>query len=194
LDTGRPAAEGGADDDGRRAAAKHDRSVLLGAGAGRQHLVARIGRRGRGALLEEEMRVSVLGLDVDGAMQMVVDAVKINQVIDFLEKSVEDIKAKQVEPIAPGSFGNLPTATELGHHTTLARDTVIEAIQDVIAGLKVYAENVDSYRKDVFVTDEEVSTVNVAPLQVATDCITGTMAAQNSASASQCVAPGGSEG
>ncbi|GGO70804.1 hypothetical protein [Nocardioides deserti] len=136
--------------------------------------------------------MSILGLD--RLIDMAVDAIQVNQVIEFLEESVEDIKARPVESISPGSFGNLPAATELGHHTTLARDTVIEAIQDVITGLKTYAENVDSYRKDVFATDEEVSTVNVAPLQVATDCITGTIADQNSSSAPQCVAPGGSEG
>ncbi|NHC24535.1 hypothetical protein G6553_15300 [Nocardioides sp. IC4_145] len=137
--------------------------------------------------------MSILGLDVAGLIEMAVDSIKVNQVIEILEDSIEDIKARPVEAIAPGSFGNLPAATELGHHTTLARDTVLEALEDLLAGLRIYAENVDSYRKDVFVTDEEVSTANVQPLQVATDCIGGSMADQNNASAPQCVAPSGSE-
>jgi hypothetical protein len=166
---------------------------LLAPEAGRQHLVARIGRRAQGALLGKETRVSYPGLGLAGLMEMVVDGVKVSQVIKILEDSITEIKDEPVESIAPGSFGSLPAATDLGHHTTLARDTVLEALEDVLSGLRVYADNVESYRKDAFGIDEEVSTANVAPLQVATDCIGGGFADQNNESAPQCVVPGGSD-
>lgn len=147
---------------------------------------------GQGQALEKETRVGTPGFGLAGLIEMVVDSVKVNQVIDILEESITEIKDRPVEPIPPGSFGNLPAASELGHHTTLARDTVLEALEDVLAGLRVYAENVDSYRKDVFATDEAAAPP-LARLEVGTDCIGGTMADQNNLAAPQCVAPGGSD-
>jgi len=139
--------------------------------------------------------VSSLGWGLAGLVEQVelaVDSQKVTEVIGILEESVTEIQQRPVEPIAPASFGTLPAATDLGHHTALARDTVVEALQDVLAGLRVYADNVDNYRRDVIGTDEVVGT-SFAPIRSATDCIGGGFADQNDRSLPQCTVPGGSD-
>ncbi|MEV7428466.1 MULTISPECIES: hypothetical protein [unclassified Nocardioides] len=139
--------------------------------------------------------MSVFGIDLSGLLEqidMAVDSQRVDEVISLLNASIDDIKARPVEPVSPAAFGNLGTAAMLGQHTTLARDTVVEALEDVVTGLQVYAENVDAYRKDAFATDEVVG-ASFTPLQAGTDCAGGDFADQNRPTAPQCTVPGGSD-
>lgn len=140
--------------------------------------------------------MSILGIGgsiraIEAATEILLDLDAVKDVIAILDDSIAEIEAKPVEPIPANAFGSSDTALELGHHTVLARETVVEALQDVMAGLRVYADNIVAYQKDTFGTDETVSTT-VAPLQAGIDCMDGAFRAQNQAP-TRCVAPSGSE-
>ncbi|MBC9734737.1 hypothetical protein [Nocardioides marmotae] len=134
-----------------------------------------------------------LGAVMTAAQQVVVDATSAAEVISLLDETIGEIKERDVVGVGETSFGTLPSASTLAHHTELARQTIVEALVDLKAGLRVYAENVDAYRKDQFGTDGLVASENITPIEAGIDCVTGDVAAQNDLAAPQCVAPGGSD-
>ncbi|MDN4172645.1 hypothetical protein QWY28_06815 [Nocardioides sp. SOB77] len=134
-----------------------------------------------------------LGAVMTAAQEVVVDAASAAEVISMLDETIGDIREDRLLAVGETSFGTLASASTLAHHTELARQTIIESLVDLKAGLQVYADNVNAYRNDQFGTDGLVASENIAPLEVGIACVTGDVPAQNDPTAAQCVAPGGSD-
>lgn len=133
------------------------------------------------------------GSVVSTVKDVVVDAQSAADVIALLDETIDEIRADRVRTVGATAFGTLSSATALAHHTQLARDAIVESLVDLRAGLRVYADNVAAYRKDVYGTDDAVAADNIAPLQAGIDCTSGDVAAQNDSAAAQCTVPGGSD-
>ncbi|MDN4160432.1 hypothetical protein [Nocardioides abyssi] len=133
------------------------------------------------------------GAVAGAAKDVVFDPQSAADVIALLDETIGEIRADRVRTVGPTSFGTLPSATSLAHHTQLARDAIVDSLIDLRAGLQVYADNVNAYRQDIYGTDEAVMTENIAPLQAGIDCTSGNVPAQNDPTAAQCTVPGGSD-
>ena len=74
-----------------------------------------------------------LGFD-DAVVQLVRDT------LDTSRAEVEN--ASDLHPVGGRSFGDLPEALELAEHTRQARETVVEALQEMVTGLAGYRDAV----------------------------------------------------
>ena len=84
-------------------------------------------------------------MDLPGMMQdLGFDDAVVQLVRETLDSSRADVEnASDLHPVGGRSFGDLPEALELAEHTRKARETVVEALQDMVAGLSGYREAVD---------------------------------------------------
>jgi hypothetical protein len=83
----------------------------------------------------------------------------VDQILTMLESSKQDVKRGENIELAPSSsFGDAPTAAELGTHAGKAHHHVVEAMSQMVEGLGKYYENVRVFREDVHETDDVVAT------------------------------------
>ena len=58
--------------------------------------------------------------------------------------------------LAGGAFGGSPTGVDLGAQTATAHQHVVEALEEMMAGMEAYATNVVRFADDMTGTDEDI--------------------------------------
>ena len=72
---------------------------------------------------------------------------------DMLEENASSIHDGKPTNVAAGVFGGSDAGQLMEHHTTIAHRHVADALQEMVAGLRGYAENLNGFAKDVSETD-----------------------------------------
>lgn len=89
--------------------------------------------------------------------ELALSAQTIADIKDILDRNIEDLEAQPMDRTAESTFGQSYWGGQLGHHTSVAERHVVEAIQDLVAGLNGYRESVDWAWRHMEDTDGEVS-------------------------------------
>lgn len=109
-----------------------------------------------------------LGGIIDFMQDLGFEASVISQVEDILFQSQDVVRsARKVDQVADTSFGDVQEGIELAGHTQKARDTVREALLEMITGLESYREGLMTLVQRANETDDEVAGVfrRIAPSQ-----------------------------
>lgn len=92
-----------------------------------------------------------------GALE--VDEADIQAILEILTDVVDSLHATPVRGVGVASFGPSPAGAELGHHTDLAHQKVVEAMADMVAGLGGFHDNLVRFRNQVHETDTEAASL-----------------------------------
>lgn len=76
----------------------------------------------------------------------------VNSCRDILEEHAGDIHKGQ-PPTVAGVFGGSEPGALLEHHTGVAHQHVVDALNDMVVGLQVYAENLGQFSKNLSESD-----------------------------------------
>ena len=74
---------------------------------------------------------------------LAVSAQTIADIKEILARNIEDLEAKPLDRTSQSAFGQSYWGGQLGHHTSIAERHVVEAIQDLVAGLDGYRASVE---------------------------------------------------
>jgi hypothetical protein len=85
-----------------------------------------------------------------------VDRETINQIRTMLEQNRGLLNDSRPTGQTEGAFGQSPIGLDLDAQTATAHQHVVEALEEMMAGLEGYAANVEKFGNDIFGLDEEV--------------------------------------
>ncbi|WP_435748138.1 hypothetical protein [Nocardioides sp. SYSU DS0663] len=105
-----------------------------------------------------------------GPAEVVVDPEAVHDVLSVLDDCIDRVDPQQVQQIPSTAFGSTAAAVELGEHTALAREAVVESLTRIRTGLGIYRENVHAHQRDVTGADE-AAVSGVLPLTIALESI-----------------------
>ncbi len=78
----------------------------------------------------------------------------VEQILSMLTEAQQTVKQGERIELAPaGSYGDAPTAAELGLHAGKAHHHVIDAMTQMVEGLRTYQKNVEHLREDAHEVD-----------------------------------------
>ena len=80
----------------------------------------------------------------------------IEQVVTMLERSASDIAGQPVAEVGD-PFGGSALAGSLGHHTSLARRKLAEAMDSMVLNLRGVSDNVRLYERNMTDTDATIA-------------------------------------
>lgn len=115
---------------------------------------------------------------------------------DILDEHAQAIHRGRPPTVGGAVFGGSESGQTLAHHTSVAHQHVVDALENMVAGLRGYAENLDGFAKDLRDRDQQAG-VDLTPtrkreLDLSTGCAAGTDYTDQSNAT--CAAPTGSEG
>ena len=87
--------------------------------------------------------------------QLDVEETTIKQIVDILEDSAGDLKKGELGTLNAAHLGGSSSGGLLGHHTSVAHRHVVEAMQQMVLGLRGYQANVQKFHKDIDFVDED---------------------------------------
>ena len=87
-----------------------------------------------------------------------VDQETISQISAMLEENRELLNGSRPSGQTEGVFGGSPAGQDLDTQTATAHRHVVEALEEMMAGLEGYATNVVRFGDDLFGLDESVQT------------------------------------
>lgn len=94
---------------------------------------------------------------VTGVLQEInVDESTINAIVEVLEHGM-NILDMPPPPLDQSVFGGSPAGGELGHHTDIAHQHVIQAMTDMLTGLEHYRTGVKRYAAETLEVDADVT-------------------------------------
>lgn len=79
----------------------------------------------------------------------------IRQIVDILEDNAGQLKAGELGTLNATHLGGSSSGATLGHHTSIAHRHVVEAMQQMVLGLRGYQANVQKFHNDIDFVDEE---------------------------------------
>jgi hypothetical protein len=79
----------------------------------------------------------------------------IRQIVEILEDSAGDLKHGQLGTFNTGRLGGSARGAELGHHTSVAHQHVVKAMEEMVLGLHGYQANVQKFHKDIDFVDQD---------------------------------------
>ena len=78
----------------------------------------------------------------------------VEQILGMLTEAQETVKkGERIELPPAGAYGDAPTAAELGLHAGKAHHHVIDAMTQMVEGLRTYQRNVEHLREDAHEVD-----------------------------------------
>lgn len=115
---------------------------------------------------------------------------------DILDEHAQAIQHGRPPTVQGAVFGGSESGQTLAHHTSVAHQHVVDALENMVTGLRGYAANLDGFAKDLHERDEQAG-VDLTPtrkreLADNTDCAAGTDYTDQSNAV--CAAPTGGEG
>ena len=97
-----------------------------------------------------------MALVVDFLGGIGVDRETINQISAMLEENRGLLDGSRPSGQTRGAFGQSPAGQDLDAQTMTAHEHVVEALEEMMAGLEGYATNVVRFGNDIFGLDEDV--------------------------------------
>jgi hypothetical protein len=79
----------------------------------------------------------------------------IRDIVEILEESAGDLKKGELGTLNPAHLGGSSSGALLGYHTSVAHRHVVEAMQQMVLGLRGYQANVQKFHKDIDFVDED---------------------------------------
>ena len=86
----------------------------------------------------------------------------IKEIVDILKAGQDDLQGGRPQGVASSVFGASEKGQTFGHHTSIAHRHVIEAMQQMVAGLQGYETNVRKFHDEIVFTDEDAAARNDA--------------------------------
>ena len=80
----------------------------------------------------------------------------VNSCRDILEEHAGEMHKRQ-PPTVSGVFGGSEPGALLDHHTGVAHQHVVDALNDMVLGLQVYAENLSQFSKNLTEQDQQAA-------------------------------------
>lgn len=87
--------------------------------------------------------------------ELSVEEKTIREIVKILENGADDIQGGQPMGVRPTAFGGSWSGAALGHHTDVAHQHVVEAMKNMVTGLRGYEQNVRRFNDDVVFVDED---------------------------------------
>lgn len=87
--------------------------------------------------------------------ELEVEEKTIKQIVDILETSAGDLKHGQLGTLNASRLGGSSRGAELGHHTSIAHEHVVKAMEQMVLGLNGYQANVQKFHRDIDFVDED---------------------------------------
>ena len=125
-----------------------------------------------------------------------VDQQTIDEIKKMLDENANELHASPPAAVAAGAFGSSSAGQDLDLQTSTAHQHVVDAIEEMVAGLKGYRVNVVKFGEDMDVTDDDAG-VTINNLNNVNLCTTPTDLHTNANPATACVptvAENGGEG
>lgn len=123
----------------------------------------------------------------------------IRDIVTILEDNASDLHRGHPATLPTSCLGGSPAGGTLGHHTSVAHQHVVEAMEQMAVGLRGYMFNVQRFHKDMTFTDEDSGQQNghiatkvndvVPTVQQSNDCTTAPDVTTNPS----CTIPTGSD-
>ncbi len=85
-----------------------------------------------------------------------VDRETVDKIRNILEQNRDMLHGSRPHELSESAFGGSPAGLDLGAQTATAHQHVVEAIEEMMAGLQGYATNVVKFADDITGTDEDV--------------------------------------
>lgn len=79
----------------------------------------------------------------------------IKDIVEILEESAGDLKTGELGTLNAAHLGGSSAGAVLGYHTSVAHRHVVEAMQQMVLGLRGYQANVQKFHKDIDFVDED---------------------------------------
>jgi hypothetical protein len=113
----------------------------------------------------------------------------VDRVMRFLNTSADDLSSSKPGAVVETAFGGAPASVACSGHAGKARQHVVDAINDMVAGLHGYHSSLDGMKRRA-VTAEDTSVTDINRLIVQAESCT---AAPTVAAPSQCAVPVGDD-
>ena len=94
----------------------------------------------------------------------------VQAILDMLDHCATDVHGSIVHGVPDARFGASAAASALAYDAEAAHRKVAEAMQEMVAGLNGYRDNIATYVKDVGRKDDD-SAATMAGLNASTDCV-----------------------
>jgi hypothetical protein len=88
---------------------------------------------------------------------LAVDPDVIRDIVDILNSGADDLGASPVHDVAHGSFGPGGDASDLSLNAAKAHRHVQEAMDDMVAGLRGYRNNIKDFAEHAHVVDDDAA-------------------------------------
>lgn len=98
---------------------------------------------------------------------------------EMLEENAVSIHDGKPSNVASAVFGGSSQGQLLEHHTSVAHQHVADALRDMVAGLRGYAENLDGFATALTETDEQAAADLTPARKRELDMYTDNLAAPN---------------
>jgi len=109
----------------------------------------------------------------------------VDRIMRFLDDSATDLSGSKPESVIGTAFGGAPASVTCSGHAGKARQHVVDAINDMVTGLRGYHSSLDGMRRRARAIDDSTASDIDRLIVRAEDC----SAAPTVGAPSQCVAP-----
>lgn len=79
----------------------------------------------------------------------------IKDIVEILEDNAGDLKNGELGTLNSAHLGGSSSGALLGYHTSVAHRHVVEAMQQMVLGLRGYQANVQKFHKDIDFVDQD---------------------------------------
>ncbi len=87
--------------------------------------------------------------------ELSVEEATIREIVGILERGADDIGSFRLRSVNPQKFGGSQRGENLGRHTEIAHRHVLEAMDQMVSGLRGYQENVHRFNDELVFTDQD---------------------------------------
>jgi hypothetical protein len=91
----------------------------------------------------------------DQLHELEVEDQTIKQIVDILESGAGELEHGRPGTLNAARLGGSARGAELGHHTSIAHQHVVKAMEQMVLGLNGYQANVQKFHKDIDFVDED---------------------------------------
>ena len=105
-------------------------------------------------VLPTDMPVSITAIERQ-LQQLEVEESTIKQIVTILEDGAGSLKTGEPGTLNAAHLGGSSAAAVLGYHTSVAHRHVVEAMEQMVLGLRGYQANVQKFHNDIDFVDED---------------------------------------
>jgi hypothetical protein len=91
----------------------------------------------------------------DTLTQLEVEETTIKQIVDILEQAAGGLEKAEPGTVKASYLGGSTSGSVLAHHTEIAHRHVVEAMAQMVLGLRGYQANVQKFHQDIDFVDED---------------------------------------